>query len=364
MHSAIGTKRYAVGLSGGVDSSVAAAILKRQGHEVVGITMRIYDESWGISEGAKHACFGPGEKEDIEISQRIADALGIPYHVIDLRAEYKERVLDYFRDEYLAGRTPNPCVRCNSLLKFGFLVDKARAAGLDFDAFATGHYARIGERRGKPCLMKGLDRSKDQSYFIYRLSPEQLARTAFPLGDFTKAHVRSLAREFGLETADLPESQDFISGGDYSPLFRQSPLSEGDIVDDSGKVVGRHRGIAYYTIGQRRGVGVAAGDPVYVSRIDAQRNRIVVSPEKEIFSSALVARDVFLQCPEEKTFSACARIRQNHAPVESRASMQPDGNLRVEFSAAQRGVAPGQSVVLYDGEYVAGGGVIENAEKA
>lgn len=364
MHPALGTKRYAVGLSGGVDSSVAAALLKRQGHEVIGITMRIYDESFGISEGAKHACFGPGEKEDIEVSGRIADSLGIPYRVIDLRAEYKERVLDYFRDEYLAGRTPNPCVRCNSLLKFGFLVDRARAAGLDFDAFATGHYARIGERRGRPCLMKGLDKAKDQSYFIYRLTSEQLSRTLFPLGDFTKAHVRSLAREFGLETAELPESQDFIAGGDYSPLFKQSPLAPGDIVDDTGKVVGQHRGIAYYTIGQRRGVGVAAGDPVYVSKIDAEKNRIVVSPEKEIFSSALVARDVYLQCPEEREFSASARIRQNHVPVEAKASSLPDGELRVEFASAQRGVAPGQSVVLYDGEYVAGGGVIARAEKA
>lgn len=357
-------KRVAVGLSGGVDSSVAAALLIKQGFEVVGITMRIYDESFGLREGAKHACFGPGEKEDIEVSDRIAAKLGIPYRVIDLRKEYKERVLDYFRDEYLAGRTPNPCVRCNSLMKFGFLVDKARESGLDFDAFATGHYARIGSRHGRPCLMKGADRAKDQSYFIYRLSPEKLAETLFPLGEFTKAHVRALAREFGLETAQLPESQDFISGGDYSPLFKESPLSAGDIVDDLGKVVGRHRGIAYYTIGQRRGVGVAAGDPVYVSSIDAQKNRIVVSPEKALFSRALGAREVFLQDPAERELSIRARIRQNHEPAEAKALLDEKGELRVEFALPQRGVAPGQSIVLYDGDYVAGGGVISSAEKA
>jgi tRNA-specific 2-thiouridylase len=357
-------KRIAVGLSGGVDSSVAAAILKKQGHEVIGITMRIYDESFGIREGAKHACFGPGEKEDIEVSQRVADALGIAYRVVDLRAEYKERVLDYFRDEYLAGRTPNPCVRCNTLLKFGFLVDRAREAGLDFDVFATGHYARIGTRRGRACLMKGADPAKDQSYFIYRLEPERLESIAFPLGEFTKPQVRAMAREFGLETAEMAESQDFIAGGDYSPIFRGSGLEQGDIVDDSGKLLGRHKGIAYYTIGQRRGVGVAAGEPLYVSGIDAKRNRIVVSVEEKLFSKALLAREVFLQDPQERGFDAWARIRQNHRPAEARAEIQVGGQMRVGFASPQRGVAPGQSVVLYEGDFVIGGGTIDQTEPA
>ncbi len=358
-----GKKRIAIGLSGGVDSSVAAALLKSQGHELLGLTMRVYDESFGVQEGAKHACFGPGENEDIEVSQRIADKLGIAYHVIDLRKEYRERVLDYFRDEYLAGRTPNPCVRCNTLLKFGFLLDRARESGLDFDAFATGHYARIGQRRGKSCLMKGVDPAKDQSYFIYRLSSEQLAGIVFPLGGYTKPQVRAMAREFGLETAELPESQDFIAGGDYGSLFKDSALSEGDIVDEAGKILGRHRGIAYYTIGQRRGVGVAAGSPVYVSRIEAKANRIVVSSEDKLLSTGLSARELYLQDPSDNHLEVRARIRQNHAPAAAHADILDRERLHLNFEVPQRGIAPGQSVVLYEEDYVVGGAVIECADK-
>ncbi len=356
-----GRMTIAVGLSGGVDSSVAAALLKEEGHRVIGLTMAIYDPSLGIVEGPRHACFGPGEDEDIAACRRISESLGIPYHVIDLRAEYKAQVLDYFRREYLAGRTPNPCVRCNSSMKFGFLLSRAREAGIAFDAFATGHYARIGQRHGRICLLRGADKAKDQSYFIFRLSARQLEGIRFPLGGMAKSEVRSLARRFGLETAEEPESQDFIGGGDYSPVFKDSRVEAGDIVDDAGKVIGRHRGIVHYTIGQRRGLGVSSAEPLYVSKIDAARNRVVLSPDKALYARGLVAHDVFLQDPDERSFRAEARIRNNHRPAPCTAEVDASGALRVIFDEQQRGIAPGQSVVLYDGDAVAGGGTMTDA---
>jgi tRNA-specific 2-thiouridylase len=354
------TKRIAVGLSGGVDSSVAAALLKAQGHEVTGITMRVYDPSFAIEDGPKHGCFGSSEAEDIAVCERVSASLGIRYEVIDLRAEYRAMVIDYFRAEYLAGRTPNPCVRCNATLKFGFLVERARSIGLDFDFFATGHYARLGERRGRPCLMKAVEASKDQSYFLYRLGPEVLSRTLFPLGAMAKADVRAAARELGLETADLAESQDFV-GGDYGALFKPGEARAGDIVDESGEVLGRHRGIVHYTIGQRRGVGVSAGAAVYVKSIDAARNRITVAPEESLYARALAASGAVLQDPEEAEARVEARIRQNHRPAAATMRSTGAGRLEFHFDAAQRGIAPGQSVVAYEGDAVVAGGIIESA---
>jgi tRNA-uridine 2-sulfurtransferase len=354
-----GRLKVAVGLSGGVDSSVAAALLTEAGHEVTGITMRVYDPSFKI-EGGGHSCFGPGEDEEIAACERLCDKLGVPFRAIDLREEYRERVIEYFRAEYRAGRTPNPCVRCNAALKFGFLVERARESGLDIDYFATGHYARIGERGGKPCLMRALDPAKDQSYFLYRLGPDILSRTIFPLGSMRKIDVRAKARELGLESADAAESQDFI-GGDYSPLFRDDPPSPGDIVDDSGRVMGRHRGLPFYTIGQRRGVGVAAGDPVYVKRIDAAENRIVVGPDESLYASTLIASDAVFQGETAGELRVHARIRQNHRPAPALMRVLPGKRLEFIFDDAQRGIAPGQSVVAYDGEDLISGGIIETS---
>jgi tRNA-uridine 2-sulfurtransferase len=352
-----GRLKVAVGLSGGVDSSVAAALLIEAGHEVSGITMRVYDPSFRI-EGGGHSCFGPGEDEEIAACERLCEMLGIPFKAIDLRQEYRDRVIEYFRAEYRAGRTPNPCVRCNAALKFGFLVERARESGLRIDYFATGHYARIGERGGKPCLMRALDPAKDQSYFLYRLTPEILARTIFPLGSMKKPDVRAKARELGLETAEAEESQDFI-GGDYAPLFRDDPPSPGDIVDESGLLLGRHRGLPFYTIGQRRGVGIAAGDPVYVKRIDADSNRIVVGSDESLYASRLLASDAVFQGEIPGELRVHARIRQNHRPAPALLRVLPDGRLEFLFDEAQRGIAPGQSVVAYDGENVVAGGIIE-----
>ena len=211
--------KVAVGLSGGVDTSVAAVLLKKKGHEIIGLTMEIFDGTMGMKEGAKHACYGPGEKEDLESAAAFCRKIGIPFHRIDLRKEYRECVIDYFTSEYLEGRTPNPCIACNYKLKFGFLLEKARRAGVDFSFFATGHYARIKKSGDRFLLKRASDLSKDQSYFLYTLKPEQLSQILFPIGEFTKRQVREIARSLGLETADRPESQDFISGGDYSTLF-------------------------------------------------------------------------------------------------------------------------------------------------
>lgn len=355
----------AVGLSGGVDSAVAAALLTQEGYEVVGLTMKIWSGAVRIREGAKHACYGPGEEEDVAACESLCARLGIEYHAIDLAAEYEAHVLGYFTEEYRRGRTPNPCVVCNKELKFGFLLERAKASGIAFDLFATGHYARIAERDGVFWLRVAAQAAKDQSYFLYRLPSDLLARVRFPLGDLSKDDVRARARALGLEVADKPESQDFIAGGDYSPLFADRPPESGDIVDETGTVVGRHRGLPYYTIGQRRGLGVSLGpDPLYVLRLDGEANRVVVGSGKGLFADALVASDLDLQSEAFRAapFRALAKIRQNHRPVGCLATPDAGGGCRVDFDIAQRAVAPGQALVLYDEEgYVLGGGTIERA---
>jgi tRNA-uridine 2-sulfurtransferase len=361
--------RIAVGLSGGVDSGVAAALLVEAGFEVVGLTMKIWSGAISVPEGAKQACYGPDEAEDIEACERLCAKLGIEYRVIDLAEEYEELVLEYFRLEYRAGRTPNPCIVCNSELKFGFLLDRAQEKGLAFDAFATGHYARIGtDGSGSPRLRAARDRAKDQSYFLYRLSPDRLARVRFPLGDLDKGEVRTLARRFGLEIAEKPESQDFIAGGDYSPLFASAPPEPGDIVDIEGRVLGRHRGLPYYTIGQRRGLGIGGGvagdgaEPFYVLALDRERNRVIVGPNRGLFADALLASGFrsYLEPGASPPYRGLAKIRQNHAPAPCSFSPEADGSCRVDFDESQRALAPGQSVVVYDAEgYVLGGGIIE-----
>jgi tRNA-specific 2-thiouridylase len=357
--------RIAVGLSGGVDSAVAAALLKAEGHEVIGITMKIWSGAIAIQEGLKHACYGPGEEEDIASCERLAAGLGIEYRVLDLATLYEERVIEYFRREYLAGRTPNPCVVCNRELKFGFLVDKAREAGLDFDLFATGHYARIQERAGIRYLRRAVFEAKDQTYFLYGLDSERLASVLFPLGSLSKEEVRARARDFGLEVADKPESQDFIAGGDYSPLFAGEPPLPGDFVSEAGEILGRHKGLPYYTVGQRRGLGISLGpEALYVLRLEAETNRVVLGPGNGLFSEAVQVSDFRLQDQAQggATFSALAKIRQNHRPSPCRVTADGRGGARVDFETAQRAVAPGQSLVLYDEEgLVLGGGVMGRA---
>jgi tRNA-specific 2-thiouridylase len=354
--------KVAVGLSGGVDSSVAAALLCQQDYEVYGITMEIYDGSVQLDESAKHACYGPGEKEDVESAAAICEKLKIPFQAIDLRQEYKTHVIDYFRNEYLEGKTPNPCVVCNQKLKFGFLLEKARQAGCDFDYFATGHYARIVKSGNRFLLKRATDRLKDQTYFLYGLMPQQLARSLFPVGDHTKQQVREMARALGLETADREESQDFIDGGDYSILFSEDEINAGEIVDENGRVLGEHRGIIHYTIGQRRGLGIASHQPLYVSQIDAANNRIVVSPH-EHRSKGLVATDLNLIAVDriERPLDVQVKIRLRHKETAATVYPAVGDQTRILFEKPQMSVTPGQSAVIYAEDTVLGGGIITAA---
>ena len=355
--------KVAVGLSGGVDSSVAAALLQKQNYAVCGITMEIYDDALGVDDSTKHACYGPGEKEDVKSAAAICRKLKIPFHTIDLRQEYQNHVIHYFRNEYLEGKTPNPCVVCNQKLKFGFLLEKARQAGLEFDYFATGHYARIENAGDRFLLKRAADHSKDQTYFLYGLAQHQLARTLLPLGDHAKQQVREIAHSLGLQSADREESQDFIDGGDYSVLFDKNEIKAGDIVDESGQVLGKHRGIIHYTIGQRRGLGIASHRPLYVRQIDAAHNRIIVS-HRENLSNGLVATDLNLiggDRIEQPLNDVQVKIRLRHKAAEASVYPTDGNNTKILFKVPQMSVTPGQSAVIYSGDTVLGGGIISAA---
>jgi tRNA-specific 2-thiouridylase len=356
-------KKVAVGLSGGVDSSVSAALLQEKGYDVFGITMEIFDESLPIQEAEKHACYGPKEREDSAAAEAVCNKLGISFHVLDLRSEYRSHVIAHFKKEYLEGKTPNPCVICNRELKFGFLLEKAKNAGVDFDFFATGHYARIEESSGRFLLKKAIDQLKDQSYFLYALSPGQLSRILLPLGYLTKQQVRKIARTIGLHTADRPESQDFISGGNYAVLFDKNEAIEGEIVDDEDNVLGKHRGIINYTIGQRRGLGIAFGRPLYVSKIDAANNRIVVSNKKNLLSRGLIASNLNLLAIDklDRPYQASVKIRLNHPAVAATVYLHEYENVKILFDEPQEAVCPGQHAVFYSEDTVIGGGVIQQA---
>jgi tRNA-specific 2-thiouridylase len=353
--------RVAIGLSGGVDSSVTAALLKKKGHELLGLSMQIYDEGIKIDTAGKNGCYGPNKENDLASARAICDTLQIPFHVIDLRQEFTENVIKYFRSEYLAGRTPNPCIVCNRKLKFGFMLDKALESGIGFDRFATGHYARIVEENGRFLLKKSMDTSKDQTYFLYSLSQHQLSRTMFPLGEYTKNGVREIARSLGFHTSERPDSQDFISGGDYTPFFNPGEVREGDIVNKEGKVIGRHKGIIYYTIGQRKGLGIAAPNPLYVSEIDVKNNRIVVSDQSDIMSKIMTVKDINLISVDtlDRPIKANVKIRVQHRAAPAVVSGIGDGKAKVVFDEPQLAITPGQSAVFYVDDVVLGGGVIE-----
>ncbi|MGD8228672.1 MAG: tRNA 2-thiouridine(34) synthase MnmA [Desulfobacteraceae bacterium] len=355
--------RVAVGLSGGVDSSIAAALLKEEGYEVIGVSMMTFDASMPITESERHACYGPGEEEDVKSAAAACHKLGISFHPIDLREEFRNHVIKYFKSEYLAGRTPNPCIVCNHRLKFGFLVEKTKGMGIDFDFFATGHYAQIAELGGRFLLKRAADLSKDQTYFLYALTQGQLSRTLFPVGRYKKSQVREMASSFGLETANRPESQDFISGTDYSSLFYEEEVREGDIVDETGRILGTHRGIIHYTVGQRKGLGISSDRPLYVLRIDARRNRIVVSDRENLLSDGLIAADLNLIAVDqlEKSYTGKAKIRLQHKETDATLYPYENEKVKILFDEPQMSVTPGQSVVFYQDDIVFGGGVIEEA---
>ena len=351
-----------VGMSGGVDSSVAAYLLKQAGHEVIGATMSIWEKG-RVFHGSStaDACFSPHEEQDIEAARAVCDRLGIPYYTLDCSDIYKKTVLENFKQEYLSGRTPNPCVWCNAKIKFRALPQAAKEQGLDFEKFATGHYARIrfDESAKRWQLLKGIDSKKDQSYFLYRLEQEQLGRILLPVGDKTKAEIRQIAREVGLQVSDKPDSQDFYSG-DINDILQTAPKA-GNFVTKDGKILGTHQGIWNYTVGQRKGLGIAAEKPLYVLGFDVEKNNVVVGFEDENVRHTLTASNVnwsgIAPITEQKHFTAKIRSSQPATPVV--VTPVSESEIKVDFELTQRGIAPGQSVVLYDGDLVAGGGIID-----
>lgn len=360
-------KTVAVGLSGGVDSSLAAWTLKQQGYNVVGITMSMWDNSLPDLpkiEG-RSGCFGPNEGESIAAAKKIAERMGIPHYTVPVAGEYSKQVLDYFRSEYRAGRTPNPCVRCNQTIKFGALLHTARQMGIAFDYFATGHYAQLNfSDPSQPFLFRSKDNTKDQSYFLSRLSLDQLSTVLFPLGNMIKEDVKTLAREIGWgDYADKKESQDFLECGDYSVLFNESDNIPGDFVNIDGKVLGKHKGIVYYTIGQRKGLNIGGQpEPLFVVSIDVQKNQVVLGPRRILQSSTVHGVNLNLMVSKDAECLSrplSAQIRLGHHGETARIVQLGENDITVEFEKPQFASTPGQILVLYDGDGVVASAIID-----
>ncbi len=353
--------RVVLAMSGGVDSSVAAYLLRRQGYDVVGLFMRtgVHGADDGRADHKKGCC----SAVDAADARRVADRLDVPFYALDFEADFN-RVIDYFADEYLAGRTPNPCVVCNSWLKFGRLWEYGQRLQADF--IATGHYACVVEHEGTFQLHRGADPDKDQSYVLYGLEREILSRLLFPIGGYRKEEVRALAREAGLGVADKPDSVEicFVPGGDHAALIRERRpglATAGHIVDTAGNVLGNHDGFERFTIGQRKGLGVAMGERRFVLRIVPGENDVVVGDREELLATGLRAvRINWLIDPPDGPLSCQIKIRYRHNPAPGRVVVTPDG-ASVTFDEPQSAVTPGQAVVFYDGSQVLGGGWIERA---
>ncbi|MCS6774533.1 MAG: tRNA 2-thiouridine(34) synthase MnmA [Anaerolineae bacterium] len=365
----MGRTRVVVAMSGGVDSSVAAALLVQQGYDVVGIMLRLWAEEALDGDSARaNRCCTP---EAVADARQIAELLGIPFYDVHAEAVFKQRVVDTWVEAYAKASTPNPCFTCNRSIRFGFLMQKARALGADF--LATGHYARIrrDDTTTPPCyrLLKGVDERKDQSYVLHVLGQADLARAMFPVGEYTKEQVRQLARAFGLPTAERPESQDlcFLTQGDYRGfLVRQKPevARPGPILNTRGEIVGEHDGLPFYTIGQRRGLHIAPrsarAEPLYVLRLDPDRNAVIVGTADELgFRTALVRAMHYVsgEAPREP-LRCTAKIRYKAREAPGMLYPNPDGSARFEFDEPQRDLTPGQGLVCYLGDEVIGGGVI------
>jgi tRNA-specific 2-thiouridylase len=388
-------------MSGGVDSSVAACLLVEQGYDVTGLFMRVgaseppepseraagfsprgsnqpsglappgsdrpadldsCADPRGLKPAAHQGCCSANDAHDARF---VAGMLGIPFYALDFQEDF-DRLIDYFADEYVRGRTPNPCILCNDRFKFGKLLDYADAAGARY--VATGHYARLGERQGHRILMRARDTRKDQSYVLFGVDRAILDRVMFPVGDLTKPQVRELAARFGLPNRDKPESMEicFAPDRDYARVVRErrpEAFVEGDVVDQDGRLAGRHRGLGHYTIGQRRGLGIAAGKPIYVTELNAAENTVTVGDRDALLKPALVAeRTNFLADVGNGPFRADVKIRYLHTAAPATVYPLERGRVRVVFDEPQRAVTPGQAVVFYDGDVVLGGGWIERAE--
>jgi tRNA-specific 2-thiouridylase len=347
-------------MSGGVDSSAAAALLLEQGYDVVGITLKLWPQD--CVSRAEDKCCGPQAVMD---ARGVSHKLGIPYYLVDEADDFQKQVINYFAEEYKAGRTPNPCVMCNEKLKFGTLINRARQLGAEY--VATGHFARIerDEASGRHLLKKGKDPRKDQSYFLFSLKQEQLARSLFPLGELTKNDTREIARESHLKTADKEESMEicFVPDKDYGKFLQQAKLvqkHQGEIVDVHGRVLGRHDGIEFYTIGQRKGLGISSPNPLYVIELDAANNRVIVGDESQLDRAEFrVERCNWIpfETPPAQ-IEASIKIRYNHPGTLGTISPQADGSAKVRLHTPQRAITPGQACVFYDGDLVVGGGWI------
>ena len=384
--------RIVVAMSGGVDSSVAAALLKEQGHEVIGIMLRLWSEPGvieddGLERVVQNKCCS---LEAVDDARRVARKLDIPFYLVNVEQEFKENVVDLFYQEYVAGRTPNPCLTCNRHIRFTVLLNRALA--LDADYMATGHYVRVDDHplTGKRRLRRGLDPDKDQSYVLHVLNQEQLAHACFPLGEYTKPQVRALAAERGLSVASKPESQEicFVAQNDYRGFFdryatvldeERAPVAvgassgtggmisiprPGPIYNQEGQVLGRHRGLAYYTIGQRKGLGLTSPEPLHVLRIDAGQNALIVGPAEALLRATCTVAKMHFVSGETPTEVFHARVRIRYKAPEQEALVTPldAEHVQVAFSQPQRAITPGQAAVFYggeDGDEVIGGGIIE-----
>ena len=355
-------KKVMIGMSGGVDSSVAAALLQEQGYEVVGVTLKLWAEE---SEDSARPSGGCCSLDDINDARMVAFKLGIPHYVLNFKDAFQKDVVDYFVREYQCGRTPNPCIACNRHIKFEGLLDKALSMG--FDYIATGHYAKIISNpvSSRFELHRGASVKKDQSYVLYHFTQRQLAHMLMPLGDLAKDQTREIAARYGLAIAKKPDSQEicFVPDQDYAAFIERYTGTKsipGHFIDSKGGILGEHRGIGHYTIGQRKGLGIAFGIPMFVTRISAEDNTVTLGPEEEVYRTALIAGDLnFIEIKElSEPIGIQAKIRYSANPAPANLYPLPDGRARIEFEQPQKAVTPGQSIVFYHGESVVGGGTI------
>ena len=348
-------------MSGGVDSSVAAYLLKEQGYDVIGVTMQIWQEDKEYEEREGGCC----SLSAVDDARRVADKIGIPFYVLNFRDSFKRNVIDYFVDEYMEGRTPNPCIACNKYLKFDELLKKAQGIGADY--VATGHYAKIEEHNGRYLLVKSDDDKKDQTYALYNMTQEQLAHTLMPCGKYTKDRIREIAKEIGLDVHNKKDSEEicFIPDNNHGRYISEAmpgKVKEGNFVDKEGNILGKHKGIVYYTIGQRKGLGLAMGRPVFVTDINPLTNEVVIGPEDDIFKTDLVCKDINLIAFDglDKPMELKAKIRYSAKPAEATISPLENGRVKVSFKEKQRAITKGQSVVFYLDDLIVGGGIIES----